>query len=138
MFHAFLAAAAVMILFDTAWADEPKRDAAFVGEGTYSPTTGCKKLEDLQDGKVAPNISTYPLTLTRVGTASWEGGCDFTSIRELQPGVFESKMQCSEGAEEYSQTVTFTRLDADRIRVASGTEALIYERCKGLKGKVER
>ncbi len=47
-------------------------------------------------------------------------------------------MQCSEGAEEYEETVTFTRLDADRIKVASGDEALVYVRCKALKGTVER
>ncbi|WP_414462115.1 hypothetical protein RLW55_19290 [Hyphomicrobium sp. B1] len=138
MFHALLAVAAVMLAPGMAQAEETKLDAAFVGDGTYSPTTGCKKLEDIQNGKDAPNIATYPLTLTREGTGSWEGGCNFAALREVKSNVFEGKMQCSEGAEEYAQTVTFTRLDADRIEVRSGTEALVYERCKGLKGKVER
>lgn len=138
MLHAWFAVAAVMLVSSSARAEETKLDAPFIGEGTYSPTTGCKKLEDIQNGKAAPNISTYPLTLTREGTGSWEGGCTFTSIRDVKPNVFESKMQCSEGAEEYPQTVTFTRIDADHIEVRSGTEALVYERCKGLKGKVER
>lgn len=138
MFHALLAAAAVLIVSTAARADETKLDASFVGDGTYSPTTGCKKLEDIQNGKAVPNIATYPMTLSREGTASWEGGCNFASLREVKPNVFEGKMQCSEGAEDYAQTVTFTRLDADRIEVRSGTEALTYERCKGLKGKVER
>jgi hypothetical protein len=138
MFQALLAAAAFLLVSSAAWAEETKLDAPFVGEGTYSPTTGCGKLEDIESGKAAPNISTYPLTLTREGTGSWEGGCEFVSLREVKANVFESKMQCTEGADEYPQTVTFTRLDADRIEVASGTEALVYERCKGLKGKVER
>ena len=138
MLQALLAAAAVMLVSGLARAEETKLDAPFVGEGTYSPTTGCKKLEDIQDGRAAPNIATYPLTLTREGTGSWEGGCNFTALREVKPNEFEAKMQCSEGADEYPQTVTFTRVDADRIKVASGMEALIYERCKGLKGKVER
>jgi len=135
MLRALFAAAAVMLISGYAQADDAKLDAPFVGEGTYSPTTGCKKLEDIENGKESPNISTYPLKLTREGTRSWEGGCDFVSIREVKSNVFESKMQCSEGAEEYAETVTFTRLDQDRIEVRSGTEALVYERCKGLKGK---
>lgn len=116
---------------------EEKTAGAFVGEGIYSPTTGCKKLKDIEAGKATPNISTYPLTLTQEGTRSWEGGCTFESVRETSSNTFETKMQCSEGAEEYEETVTFTRLDADRIKVASGDEALVYERCKGLKGTVE-
>lgn len=115
-----------------------KMTAEFVGDGTYSPTTGCKKLKDIQAGKAAPNIATYPLKLTRDGTRSWEGGCSFGSIHETKPKTYETKMQCSEGAEEYEETVTFTRLDADRIKVASGNEALVYERCKGLKGTADR
>ena len=117
---------------------DTKVDGAFVGDGTYSPTTGCKKLKDIENGRAAPNISTYPLILTRQGTRSWEGGCSFESIRETKPNTFETKMQCSEGSEEYEETMTFTRLDADRIKVASGEEALVYERCKGLKGPVDR
>ena len=72
--------------------------------------------------------------MTREGTRSWEGGRDFSSIREVKPNTFEGKMQCSEGAENYEETVTFRRLDANRIEVASGSEALVYERCKALKG----
>lgn len=135
MYNALFAAAALMLVSSAARAEERKLDAPFIGDGTYSPTTGCKKLEDIEAGKAAPNISTYPLTLTREGTRSWEGGCDFESLGEVGPNVFEGKMQCSEGAEEYKQTVRFTRLDANRIEVKSGTEALVYERCKGLKGK---
>jgi hypothetical protein len=117
---------------------EGKIDGEFVGAGTYSPTTGCKILKDIESGKATPNISTYPLTLTREGTRSWEGGCSFETIRETKTDTFEAKMQCSEGAEEYEETVTFTRLDADRIKVASDDETLIYERCKGLKGTVDQ
>lgn len=117
---------------------ESKVDGAFIGDDTYSPTTGCKKLKDIESGKAAPNISTYPLTLTRQGTRSWEGGCSFESIREMKPDTFEAKMQCSEGGEEYEETVTFTRLDANRIKVTSEGDALVYERCKGLKGTVDR
>jgi hypothetical protein len=138
MFHAFLAAAVVMLISDFARAEGAKVDAPFVGDSTYSPTTGCQKLEAIEKGKASPNIASYPLTLTRAGTGSWEGGCDFGSIREIKPNVFESVMQCSEGDEKYTETVTFTRIDADRIEVRSGTEALVYQRCKGLKGKVER
>ena len=101
-----------------------------MGPGTYSPTTGCKKLEAIEKGDAAPNIATYPLTLTREGTRSWEGGCDFSSIREVKPNTFEGKVQCSEGAENYA----FRQIDANRIEVASGSEALVYERCKALKG----
>ena len=63
-----------------------------MGPGTYSPTTGCKKLEAIEKGDAAPNIATYPLTLTREGTRSWEGGCDFSSIREVKPNIFEGKV----------------------------------------------
>jgi hypothetical protein len=125
-------------LVTAAQAADTKIEAKFVGEGIYAPADGCKKLEAIESGKAAPNISTYPLTLTRKGTRSWEGGCEFGTIREMKPNTFESKMQCSEGAEEYEETVTFTRIDADNISVASGNEALVYERCKGLKGTVDR
>ncbi len=138
MVRGALIAAGVLMALGPARAEEEKLDAAFIGEGTYSPTTGCRKLVDIQNGKAAPNISTYPLTLTRQGTGSWEGGCEFRAIREVKPDTFEGSMACSEGADEYQETVTFTRLDADRIKVASGTEALVYERCKALKGTVAR
>lgn len=130
--------ALAFLLASTAYAGEKKLDAPFVGDGIYSPGTGCQKLEEIESGKSAPNIATYPLTLTREGTGSWEGGCEFSSIRELEPNTLEAKLQCSEGADEYAQTVTFKRLDADRIEVRSGSEALVYQHCKGLKGKVER
>ena len=119
-------------------ADVAKATAEFVGPGTYSPASGCRKLEDIENKKAEPNISTYPLTLTENGTPSWEGGCEFGVIRDAGNGAFESKMQCSEGQDEYQETVRFRRLDADRIEVASGTEALVYERCKGLKGTDDR
>ncbi len=138
MLQAWLSVAMALVVSTAVRAEETKLDAPFVGDGTYSPTTGCQKLGDIQKGKATPNISTYPLTLTRDGTGSWEGGCDFKSIRAAKRNVFEAKLQCSEGADEYAQTVTFTRLDADRIEVKSGTEALVYERCKGLKGKIEQ
>jgi hypothetical protein len=138
MIRLALIAAGVLIALGPARAEEEKLDAAFIGPGTYSPTTGCRKLEDIQNGKATPNIASYPLTLTREGTGSWEGGCQFRAIREVKPDTFEGSMGCSEGADEYQETVTFTRLDADRIKVASGTEALVYERCKGLKGTVSR
>jgi hypothetical protein len=127
-----------LCLATAAQAGDAKVDAKFVGEGTYSPADGCKKLEAIENGKATPNISPDPLTLTRKGTGSWEGGCEFGAIIETKPNTFESKMQCSEGAEEYEEAVTFTRIDADHISVASGNEALVYERCKGLKGTVDR
>jgi hypothetical protein len=133
MFRALLIAAGILAMQAAAQADVKLR-ADFVGPGTYSPTTGCKKLEAIEKGDAAPNISTYPLTLTREGTRSWEGACNFSSIREAKPNTFEGKMECSEGAENYEETVTFRRLDANRIEVASGSEALVYERCKALKG----
>jgi hypothetical protein len=117
---------------------EANLDGVFVGDGTYSPTPGCKKLKAIEAGRAAPDISTYPLTLTRQGTRSWEGGCSFETVHEAKPNTFEAKMRCSEGAEEYEETVTFTRLDADRIKVASDDEELVYERCKELKGTVSR
>ena len=131
MFRAILIAAGILAIHGAAQADV-KLTADFVGPGTYS--TGCKKLEAIEKGDAAPNIATYPLTLTREGTRGWEGGCDFSSIREVKPNTFEGKMQCSEGAENYEETVTFRRLDANRIEVASGSEALVYERCKALEG----
>jgi hypothetical protein len=133
MIRVLLVAAFILATHAVAQADA-KRTADFVGPGTYSPTTGCKKLEAIEKGDAAPNISTYPLTLTREGTRSWEGGCDFSSIREVKPNTFEGKMQCSEGAETYQETVTFRRLDVNRIEVSSGSEALVYERCKALRG----
>jgi hypothetical protein len=138
MVRAALLAACLCLISTVGEAADAKLDGAFVGEGKYSPTTGCKKLKDIESGKAAPNISTYPLTLTREGTRSWEGGCRFDGVRETNPNTFEATMQCSEGGEEYEETMTFTRIDADRIKVASGDEALVYERCKGLKGTVDR
>jgi hypothetical protein len=138
MFRALLTTLGLCFAFAAPTYAEAKVKAEFVGDGIYSPADGCKKLEDIENGKAAPNISTYPLTLTREGTGSWEGGCGFGPLRETTPNTFETKMQCSEGAEEYQEVVTFTRLDADHIKVASGTEALVYERCKGLKGTVDR
>lgn len=138
MLRTLLLAACLCVVSVAGECAESKVDGAFIGDGTYSPTTGCKKLKDIESGKAAPNISTYPLKLTRQGTRSWEGSCSFESIRETAPNTFEAKMQCSEGAEEYDETVTFTRLDVDRIKVASGDDALVYERCKGLKGTVDR
>jgi hypothetical protein len=129
---------ALLAIPAAAHAETPKVKAGFVGAGTYSPTSGCQKLEDIENKKAEPNIATYPLTLTEDGTGSWEGGCNFGAIREVAPDKFESKMQCSEGQDEYQEMVTFHRLDKDRIEVASGTEKLVYERCKGLKGTVER
>lgn len=119
-------------------AESQKRVGGFVGQGTYSPTTGCAKLEAIEKGEAAPNIATYPLTLTRDGTGSWEGGCRFVTLGTVKANVFTAKMTCSEGAENYEETVTFTRLDADHIEVASGGEVLVYERCTALKGIVER
>ena len=133
MFRAVLIAVGILAIHGAAQADV-KLTAVFVGPGTYSPTTGCKKLEAIEKGDAAPNIATYPLTLTREGTRGWEGGCDFSSIREVKSNTFEAKMQCSEGAENYEETFTFRRLDANRIEVASGSEALVYERCNALKG----
>lgn len=133
MFRTLLIAVGTLATPAAAQADV-KLQADFVGPGTYSPTTGCKKLEAIEKGDAAPNISTYPLRLTRDGTRGWEGGCDFSSVREVKPNTFEAKMQCSEGAEVFQETVTFRRLDANRIEVSSGGEALVYERCKVLKG----
>ncbi len=93
MFHALLAAAAVLVAADIARADEAKLDASFVGDGTYSPTTGCKKLEDIQNGKATPNISTYPLTLTREGTGSWKAAA--ISSRSAKSSQMCSKARCS-------------------------------------------
>lgn len=138
MRRAWVLAACLCIASTAGECADAKVDGAFVGDGTYSPTTGCRKLEAIESGKEAPNISTYPLTLTRQGTRSWEGACSFESIRETKPNTFEAKMQCSEGAEEYEESVTFARLDADHIKVASDGDALVYERCKKLKGTVER
>ena len=98
MFRALLIAAGILAMHGAAQADV-KLTADFVGPGTYS--TRCKKLEAIEKGDAAPNIATYPLTLTREGTRSWEGGRDFSSIREVKPNTFEGKMQCSEGAENY-------------------------------------
>lgn len=137
MLRSAVLAAGLSLISTVGYCADEKTSGAFVGEGIYSPTTGCKKLKDIESGKATPNIATYPLTLTQEGTRSWEGGCKFKSIRETSANTFETKMQCSEGAEEYEETVTFTRLDADRIKVASDGEALVYERCKGLKGTVE-
>jgi len=138
MRRALFAAACLCIASGAGECAETRVDGAFIGDGTYSPATGCKKLEAIEKGKASPNIATHPLTLTRQGTASWDGGCRFETIRETAPQTFEAKMQCSEGAEEYEETVTFTRIDKDRIKVKSDDDSLVYLRCKGLKGTVHR
>ena len=133
MFRALLIAICILGMH-AAQAADVKLDGDFVGPGIYSPTTGCKKLEAIEKGDAAPNIATYPLRLTSEGTRGWEGGCDFTAIRKVKPDTFEAVMRCSEGADNFDETITFRRLDANRIEVSSGGEALIYERCKALKG----
>jgi hypothetical protein len=134
MFRALLIAACILGMHAAAQAADVKLKGDFVGPGTYSPTTGCKKLEAIEKGAAAPNIATYPLRLTREGTRGWEGGCDFSSIIGVKPNTFEAKMRCSEGADNFEETITFRRLDANRIEVSSGGEALVYVRCKALKG----
>lgn len=114
--------------------EEAKLEAGFVGEGTYSPTTGCSKLLAIEKGEAAPNIATYPLSMTAKGTRSWEGGCDYSHIKDTGNNVYEVKLKCVEGAEEYDDAAVFTRLDADRIEVKSGEDKLVYVRCKALKG----
>ena len=134
MFRTPLIAVCILGMHAAAQAADVKLDGDFVGPGTYSPTTGCKKLEAIEKGDAAPNIATYPLKLTREGTRGWESGCDFSSIAEVKPNTFEAKMRCSEGADSFDETITFRRLDANRIEVSSGGEALVYVRCKVLKG----
>ena len=61
MFRELLIAACILGMHAAAQAADVKLKGDFVGPGTYSPTTGCKKLEAIEKGAAAPNIATYPL-----------------------------------------------------------------------------
>lgn len=109
--------------------------STFIGEGTYSPSPGCKTLEAIEAGKQEPNISNYPLTLSNEGTRTWEGGCDVQSGSESNPGQFDAKMKCFEGDQEFEESTTFTRVDEDHVEIKTDKDKLVYEKCKGLKGQ---
>ena len=94
-----------------------KLTADFVGTGTYSPTTGCKKLKAIEEGDAAPNIATYPLTLTRKARGLGRRLRIQLDPRGEAATPSKRKMPCSEGAENYEETVTFRRLDPNRMKL---------------------
>lgn len=112
-----------------------KMKAKFVGAGTYSPTDGCAKLDKMAKGELSPNVANTPLTLTVDGTRTWEGGCNFVSIRKAKPNVWVAKMECSEGAEEWKETSTFKRIDASNIELSTDGKGLTYTLCGEAKEK---
>jgi len=86
------------------------RRADFI-TGIYALEGRCEKVAALAAGG-PKTVQTVPETLTSEGFRSWEGGCDFVSIAEKEKGrVYEAQMTCVEGAEEWTETDTFT-LDA--------------------------
>lgn len=81
----------------------------FLGPGTYASPEGCRKIKALEAG--APrNVSSVPETLTAEGFESWEGGCEFLKITEVEKSRrWQASMACNEGPEETVEIDTFTR-----------------------------
>lgn len=103
--------------------------ATFLGDGTYATADGCKKLKALVNGSER-NISTVPETLTSDGFESWEGGCTFTSIKEVdRDKKWAVEMHCSEGPEEGPENDTFERLPDGKIKVTAMDNVTVFERC---------
>lgn len=109
----------------------------FVGPGTYAMKDGgCDKLRKIAEGG-PKNVGTTPETLTVNGFESWDGGCSFTSIKELTKGrKWVATMSCSEGADENNkETDTFERQPDGSFKVTNENKTTIWVRCDAAKGK---
>lgn len=102
--------------------------------GTYVIEGRCDKLAALKAGGPR-NVTTVPETLTSEGFESWEGGCEFTSIKEKVKGrVYEAEMSCTDAAEEWTETDTFT-VEADKsITVTVDQKSTRFVTCGHDKG----
>lgn len=106
MRRVFAALAAGLPLPMTAQAGDGKTADFIVG--TYVMEGRCDKLAALEAGG-SRNVETVPETLTAKGFESWEGGCTFASLKETDKGrVYEATMHCSDAAEEWTETDTFS------------------------------
>jgi hypothetical protein len=80
--------------------------AGFI-DGVYAREGQCEKWAAVEAGGPR-NIETVTETLSAEGFRSWEGNCDFETITEKEKGkVYEAKMQCIEGPEEWTESNTF-------------------------------
>jgi hypothetical protein len=108
--------------------------ATFI-DGIYAMEGRCESLVALDAGGPR-TVETVPETLTAEGFKTWEGGCDFAGIEEEVEGrVFVATMTCTDGADEWKETDTFTVDPADRsITVAVDGESSRYVYCGSGKG----
>lgn len=105
--------------------------AGFI-DGTYVMNGRCEAWRAIRDGGPM-NVETVPETLTADGFRTWEGGCSFSSIKEIEPGRrWLARMSCTEAAEEWVEEDTF-ELDATtgKITVTVEGKASQFERCDG-------
>lgn len=109
----------------------------FLGPGTYAMKNGgCEKLTKIADGGPR-NVETTPETLTVDGFSSWETGCGFTSIKEVEKGrKWVAKMSCNdEAGDESPETDTFEKQPDGSFKVTNEDKTTIWVRCDAAKGK---
>jgi hypothetical protein len=103
--------------------------ATFLGDGVWARKGDCARLARLAAGGPR-NIRTTPEQLTAGGYSSWEGSCEFLSIRERTPGkAWIAELSCIEGPEEGKETNLFEKVDARTFKVTVNGEAGLYFRC---------
>lgn len=108
--------------------------AAFI-DGVYAMEGRCAVWAALEAGGQR-NIDTVPETLTADGFKSWEGGCIFESLTEKEKGrLYEGRMHCSEGLDEWTETDTFAVDAAARsITVTVEGKSSRFVKCDSKKG----
>lgn len=114
-----------------------KERAVFLS-GQYATKAQCEKLRLVEAGGPS-NVGTAPELLDADGFKSWEGGCEFTTIFEHDPGKsWVALMVCSEGTSIAPEMYVFTKLeneDGFEVGHAEDEEGPeIYTRCDARKG----
>lgn len=127
--------AMVLLLADSAAAAAKDKTASFIN-GTYAMEGRCEKWAAIQNGG-PKSVETVPETLTAAGFESWEGGCEFLSIKEKVKGrKWTARMECWDAAEHTFETDTF-ELDpkSGNIKVTTDGKPSVFVRCDEGKGK---
>lgn len=124
----------VAVAFTAGAASAASTPAGFI-DGVYAREGQCEKWQAIEAGGPR-NIETVTETLTSEGFRSWEGNCDFETITEKEKGkVYEAKMQCIEGAAEWTETNTFVlQPSGGAMTVWIEGEKHEFVRCGGKKG----
>jgi hypothetical protein len=108
--------------------------ASFI-TGTYAMEGRCAAWAAIEAGGPR-NVETVPETLTADGFSSWEGGCSFVSVKEVEESRrWVATMECGEEVEEWTEEDTFNLDPASgRISVTVEGKTSVYERCDVAKG----